>query len=174
MFEFKNQKKEEVKNEYKAPEKMLLEPKEVTIKGCKFIISKMPCLAAQEVIIRIGSGIIPLINQYAISEDMVIKMLSCCQRVYEDKPNVPLISKDIINNHIPDFEVLIQLENECLKYNYDFKNIDGFVGQIIASGKATLNELKTVYTLEDALNIFEAEAISKYNEYLIGKASIKE
>lgn len=120
MFEFKNQKKEEVKNEYKAPEKMLLEPKEVTIKGCKFVISKMPCLAAQEVIIRIGSGIIPLINQYAISEDMVIKMLSCCQRVYDDKPNVPLISKDIINNHIPDFEVLIQLENECLKYNYDF------------------------------------------------------
>ena len=120
MFVFKNQKKEEVKNEYKAPEKMLLEPKEVTIKGCKFVISKMPCLAAQEVIIRIGSGIIPLINQYAISEDMVIKMLSCCQRVYDDKPNVPLISKDIINNHIPDFEVLIQLENECLKYNYDF------------------------------------------------------
>lgn len=120
MFEFKNQKKEEVKNEYRAPEKMLLEPKEVTIKGCKFVISKMPCLAAQEVIIRIGSGIIPLINQYAISEDMVIKMLSCCQRVYDDKPNVPLISKDIINNHIPDFEVLIQLENECLKYNYDF------------------------------------------------------
>ena len=120
MFNFRNQKKEEIKNEYKAPEKMLLEPKEVTIKGCKFVISKMPCLAAQEVIIRIGSGIIPLINQYAISEDMVIKMLSCCQRVYEDKPNVPLISKDIINNHIPDFEVLIQLENECLKYNYDF------------------------------------------------------
>ena len=120
MFEFKNQKKEEVKSDCRAPEKMLLEPKEVTIKGCKFVISKMPCLAAQEVIIRIGSGIIPLINQYAISEDMVIKMLSCCQRVYEDKPNVPLISKDIINNHIPDFEVLIQLENECLKYNYDF------------------------------------------------------
>lgn len=122
MFNFRNnaQNKEAGRKENSAPQIMLLEPKEVTIKGCKFVISKMPCLTAQEVIIRIGAGVIPLINQYAISEDMVIKMLSCCQRVYDDRPNVPLISKDIINNHIPDFEVLIQLENECLKYNYDF------------------------------------------------------
>ena len=55
----------------------------------------------------------------------------------------------------------------------NFKNIDGFIGQIIASGKATLHELQTVYTLEDALIIYEAEAVTKYNEYLIGRASMK-
>ena len=37
-----------------------------------------------------------------------------------------------------------------------------------------MNELKTVYTLEDALNIFEAVSITKYNEYLIAKASMKD
>lgn len=55
-----------------------------------------------------------------------------------------------------------------------FRNINGFIGQIIASGQATLNELKTVYSLEDAMDIFEAVAITKYNEYLIASASMKD
>ena len=54
-----------------------------------------------------------------------------------------------------------------------FRNIDGFIGQIVASSKATLNELKTVYTLEDAMKIYEAETIAKYNEYLVASASMK-
>jgi len=52
---------------------------------------------------------------------MAYKMLSYCERVYTDgRPNVPLISKALIDNHIPDFDTLIKLENECLAYNYDF------------------------------------------------------
>jgi hypothetical protein len=48
----------------------------------------------------------------------------------------------------------------------DFKNIDGFIGAIIASGQATLHELKTVYTLEDAFKMWEVIAITRYNEHL--------
>jgi len=42
-------------------------------------------------------------------------------------------------------------------------------GQIISSGKATLHELRTVYTLEDAFMIWEADIIPKYNEWLAAK-----
>jgi hypothetical protein len=48
----------------------------------------------------------------------------------------------------------------------DYKNVDGFVAAIIADGKATLNELRTIYTLEDAFLMWEVIAISRYNEYL--------
>ena len=54
-----------------------------------------------------------------------------------------------------------------------FRNIDGFVGQIIVSGRATLHELRTIYTLEDAMLMYEAEAVTKHNEYLISQASMK-
>lgn len=48
----------------------------------------------------------------------------------------------------------------------DFKNINPFIATIISDGKASLNELRTIYSLEDALNLWEIIAIKKYNEYL--------
>lgn len=99
----------------------LLEPKTVDINGYKFIISKMPCTVAQEVIFKLPTGLVPLISQYSQAEEMAFKMLSYCERVYTDgRANVPLISKAIIDNHVPDFQTLMKLEQECLQYNYDF------------------------------------------------------
>ena len=164
MFQFRNEAKKQQQeinqvinnNPHAAPSVALLSPKEVAINGCKFLISKMPCMTAQEVIVRIPAGILPLINQYTISEEMVVKMLSCCQRVYDDKPNVPLISKEIINNHIPDFDTLLQLENECLKYNYDFFN-QGKVLTFLAKGLSHV-ESKLSGILTDLLDrLLQAE-----------------
>lgn len=36
---------------------------------------------------------------------------------------------------------------------------------------ATLHELRTIYTLEDALNMFEAIMVNRSNEYLAAKAA---
>ena len=46
-----------------------------------------------------------------------------------------------------------------------YPNVDQFIGEIVASGKATLKELKTVYTLEDAYDLYEIIAVNKYNEW---------
>ena len=51
----------------------------------------------------------------------------------------------------------------------DFVNVDSFIGTIIAERYATLYELKTVYSLEDAFDIWETIAVSRYNEYLAVK-----
>jgi hypothetical protein len=51
----------------------------------------------------------------------------------------------------------------------DFVNVDAFIGSIIAEKYATLRELKTVYTLEDAFDLWEAMAVRKVNEYLAVK-----
>lgn len=48
----------------------------------------------------------------------------------------------------------------------DFFNVDHLVGTVIAHGKATLNELQTVYTIEDLHNLYEIIAVTKYNEFL--------
>jgi hypothetical protein len=44
--------------------------------------------------------------------------------------------------------------------------VDELIGTIIANGKATLYELQTVYTLEDAHDLFEIIAVTRYNEFL--------
>lgn len=40
------------------------------------------------------------------------------------------------------------------------------MGAIIEQGRATLHELRTIYSLEDALNIWEACVVPRYNEYI--------
>lgn len=98
---------------------ILLQPKTVDINGYKFVISKMPCTVAQEVIFKLPTGFLPMLDKFTESQEMAFKMLSYCERVYSDR-NVPLISQAVIDNHVPDFQTLLQLEQECLQYNYAF------------------------------------------------------
>lgn len=129
----------------------LLEPKTVEINGCKFIISKMPCTVAQEVIFKLPTGLIPLLSNFTQTEEVAFKMLSYCERVYgDDRPNVKLISKEIIDNNVPDFDTLIKLEQECLQYNYDFFN-DGRVLDFLNKG-LSLAESKASGMLTDLLD----------------------
>jgi hypothetical protein len=55
----------------------------------------------------------------------------------------------------------------------DYKNIDGFIGSIIAEKQATLDELRTVYSLEDAFILWEIISIRKYNEWLAAEYARK-
>lgn len=103
---------------------MLLKPKSIEIKGCKFIISQLPCTAAQEIAVRLPQGLIPILGNFTHAEEMYIKMLSYCERVYDDGRHVKLINKDIIDNNIPDFETLLKLEREVIEYNYGFFDIE--------------------------------------------------
>lgn len=48
----------------------------------------------------------------------------------------------------------------------DFKNVNSFLAAIISNGKATLHELKTIYTVEDAYIMWEIIAVCKYNEFV--------
>jgi hypothetical protein len=51
----------------------------------------------------------------------------------------------------------------------DLANVDGLLGVITEERLATWHELKTVYTLEEALNLWEIIAVKRANEYLAAK-----
>lgn len=46
-----------------------------------------------------------------------------------------------------------------------YVNIGGMIGTLIAQRVATLYELQTVYSLNDAMDMYEAIAIPQYNEW---------
>lgn len=48
----------------------------------------------------------------------------------------------------------------------DYPNVDVMMGSLVANKYATLHELKTVYTLEDAYNLYEILAVTRYNEFV--------
>jgi len=45
------------------------------------------------------------------------------------------------------------------------------IGYLVANHLATLRELKTIYSLQDAMEMWEADYVPKYNEYM---QSVKE
>jgi hypothetical protein len=55
-----------------------------------------------------------------------------------------------------------------------YENIDGFIATIISEKQATLNELRTIYSLEDAFNMWEVIAVNRYNEHLAIEHSKKQ
>lgn len=52
--------------------------------------------------------------------------------------------------------------------------MDGLIGAIISSGKATLHELKSIYSLEDAIDMWEIIVTVRHNEYLAMKHAEKQ
>lgn len=47
----------------------------------------------------------------------------------------------------------------------EYQNIGGLIGTLVGNRLATLHELKTIYTLEDAMDIYEAYIVPKFNEW---------
>lgn len=47
----------------------------------------------------------------------------------------------------------------------EYQNISGLVGVLVGNRIATLHELKTIYSLEDAMDMYEAFIIPKFNEW---------
>jgi hypothetical protein len=45
----------------------------------------------------------------------------------------------------------------------DYLNLSALIGGLISSRLCTLHELQTVYSLEDALNLWEVLSIDGYN-----------
>ena len=51
--------------------------------------------------------------------------------------------------------------------------MNGVVGALVAEGRASLHDLKTIYSVEDAMDLWETVAIPRYNEWLAAEAARK-
>lgn len=47
-----------------------------------------------------------------------------------------------------------------------FANLSGIAGTVVGRGLATLHELETVYSLQDALKMEEVIKVQNYNEWV--------
>ena len=99
---------------------MLIEPKEIVIKDIKFNISKLPATVGREIIAKYPVAMIPKIGDYRVSEETMIKMMAYVERIRDDGTPIALVNKALIDNHVPDWEVLAQLEFAMIEYNCSF------------------------------------------------------
>lgn len=102
----------------------LLEPKPITLptqagepKG--YILSKFPAVAGREIVAKYPLSNMPKLGDYAVSEEVMLKLMAY---VAVDTPAgpLPLNTRALVDNHVPDWEVLARLEWAMLEYNCSF------------------------------------------------------
>ena len=132
---------------------MLLEPKEVSIKtqgkGDKaYTISKFPAIAGREIIAKYPLSGMPKLGDYQVNEDTMFKLMNFVAVKTGDNLQ-QLTTKELIDNHVPDWETLARLEIEMMGYNCSFflqGKISNFLDIIKANAKQLLSS-----TLMDSL-----------------------
>lgn len=110
----------------------MIEPKEIEVKGKKYIISKMPATVAREVLFKYPTSNLPKIGDYAVSQEIMLKLMSYVAVVLDDGTELELKTQTLIDNHVPSAEALILLEKEMFVYNYDFFK-DGTVSAFLTA-----------------------------------------
>ena len=107
-------------------ETKLLEPKEVEIEDKVanvkkvFIISKIPAFQARTIMLQyVPTQLLNFNKDEAKIEEMILKLLNFVAVKAEDRV-IRLSTRDLINNHCPSFETIMQLEGLMIDYNTSF------------------------------------------------------
>ena len=100
------------------------EEKKVTIEldgiSKDFIISKVPCIPAREIFSQYLTTAAPKVGDYAVNQSLMLKMMSYVKVVINEETNLPLSSETLVNQHVPNWEMLVMLEKEMIVYNCGF------------------------------------------------------
>lgn len=104
-----------------------IEPKEVEIEDKVanvkkvFVISKIPAFQARTIMLNyVPTQLLNFNKDEKKVEEMIMKLLYFVGVKLEDGRVIRLETRDLINNHCPSFETIIQLEAKMIDYNTSF------------------------------------------------------
>lgn len=136
----------------------LIDAKEITIENdgeqYKFNISKFPATVGREIISKYPVSNMPKLGDYAVSEETMLKLMKYVERIYPDRVQ-RLENQALVDNHVPNWEVLAQLEIKMIEYNCSFfRNGKGYD---FLKKSTALAEQKIIKTLTDlSVNLLRA------------------
>lgn len=136
----------------------MLYPKEITVTTLdgderQYLISRFPAVAGREIVASYPLTALPKIAEYKSNEEVMFKLMAFVG-VVTGKNDVgadiivPLKTKALIENHVPDWQTLAKLELEMMKYNTSFFRggeistfFEGFAAKAIRSVSPMLTRL---------------------------------
>jgi hypothetical protein len=97
----------------------LLEPKEVTIDGRNFVLSKFPAVAGREIISKYPISAMPKLGDYKVNEETMFKLMKFVG-VKQGDTILCLTTPALIDNHTRSWETLMKVEWAMIEYNCTF------------------------------------------------------
>ena len=99
---------------------MLLQPIEKEINGRKFVLSKFPAIAGREIAAIYTAAEFLKNGEYKQTEAIMLKLM-CYVGIPAQKGHpLQLTTRELIDNHVGDWETLVKLEKEMIDYNCTF------------------------------------------------------
>lgn len=137
---------------------MLIDPKDIDIEdqsgiNRRYIVSKMPYLnGGREVCSQFISTALPKLGNYQENQKLAEKMFSFIEAVNDDGRNVLLSTKEMVNNHVPDFQTGIKLEAAMIEHNVGF-SVTGKIREYREGWEENISGsiIKILIQLRDAL-----------------------
>ncbi len=98
----------------------MIQEKEITVAGKRFIISKFNYEDGREIVTQYMVSAIPKLGDYARNKELVRMMMGYVAIPMESGVPLRLSTPELINNHITDWEMGMQLEAAMMEYNCSF------------------------------------------------------
>jgi hypothetical protein len=103
----------------------LIKPKDLDIRlpdgGVQtFVISRLPATVGREIISKYPISNMPLMGDYKVSEETMLKLMSFVAVRREDGQEQRLVTRALVDAHIESWETLARLEIAMMEYNVSF------------------------------------------------------
>lgn len=106
------------------PDVDLIKPEELVLKDAegndrKFILSNFPAVQGREIVAQYPTSGLPKVGDYGLNRELMLKLMSY---VAVDLGGTlqRLETEALINNHVPDWEMLAKLEMAMMEKNCSF------------------------------------------------------
>lgn len=100
---------------------MTIQPSNITLGEKTYVLTKFPATVGREIILQYPSSALPKLGDYKTNHALMLRIMSYVGVVVSDgEEPLMLTTEALVNNHVPDATVLIQLEWAMIQHNYSF------------------------------------------------------
>lgn len=119
---------------------------EITLKGKTYTLSRFDAITGREILTQYPMTALPKVAEYKTNEALMLKVLQHVYIVAEGRDPLALSTVALVNNHVPDAEVLMKLEWAMLTHNFEFlKNgaASGFLEALARRAQESIGSILT-------------------------------
>ena len=103
----------------------MLQPKEIELTTQEgetrtYVLSKFPAVQGREIVAKYPLSAMPKLGDYAVNEETMLKLMAFVGVPRDAGEPLPLKTRALVDNHVPDWETLARLEAAMLEYNVSF------------------------------------------------------
>lgn len=110
-----------------------------------FTLTKFNAIDGREIVTQYPLSGLPKIGDYKTNEEIMLKIMKHVF-VKTGDVNLALSNKELVNNHIPEWETLAKIELEMMRYNCSFFSngaFSTFLGDLVEKVPALITKILT-------------------------------